>query len=445
MALAVCACGNSPAAPSNTAPPSPEISSINISAPATLIVGQTGRVTASVTYANQQTLGLPNVGAWTSSNPAIVSVDSTGTLTGVALGSAAISLAFGGKTGSTNVGVSATAPIATCGAFTGGTAFTVSADLSSQGVGCLTFTGLTNATLDCQGHDISSVLIQNTNGFSIKNCKVHAGVNMTFRIANSSMISVDASDVLGNLRLDNVQNSSFTNSVFRWPLLPPSSQGFESSEVYLNGGSGDRFIQDSIDGGWDGNVLTYMQQGCDDGVTLLSAQNATIQNSTIANVFDAGVEAITGDVITNATIAGNTFTRNGYTAIGNYYGPGWQNSTFSGNTSTATPSLFYFVKPAKVVTVTFVNNRITDNVVRDQVPLAPYYGGRTVEPAYINYLAGAGSVTSGNVVQGNNFGLVFSPVLLPADGFIDGGGNHCVSSSASNMLTCLAPSSNIRR
>jgi hypothetical protein len=286
-------------------------------------------------------------------------------------------------------------------------------------------------------------VIQNTNGFAMKNCKVHAGLNQTFRILNSSMVSVDASDVLGNLRLDNVVNSSFTNSVFRWPLLPPSNAGFESAEVYLTGGRGNRFVGDTIDGGWDGNVLTYMLQGCDDGFAL-NDQNDTIQDNTISNVFDAGVEAY-GTTVLTATVVGNTFTRNGFIAIGDYYGPGWQNSTFSGNTSNATPGLFRFQKPGNVATVTFVNNRIADNVVRDQVPLAPYYGGGRVEPAYIDYLAGAGSMTSGNGVQGNDFGALFAPVLLPADGFIDGGGNKCLSSTTSNLLTCLAPSASLLR
>jgi hypothetical protein len=79
------------------------------------------------------------------------------------------------------------------------------------------------------------------------------------------------------------------------------------------------------------------------------------------------------------------------------------------------------------------------------VPEVAYYGGRPAPPAYINYLVGPSSTVSGNIVQGNDFGAQSAPVLLPASGFIDGGGNRCVSSETSNILTCLAPSAWIIR
>jgi hypothetical protein len=146
----------------------------------------------------------------------------------------------------------------------------------------------------------------------------------------------------------------------------------------------------------------------------------------------------------NATVSGNTFSRNGYAAIGNYYGPGWQNSTFDGNTSTTTPSFIHFVEPGNVTAVTFQDNRVTNNIIRDPVPLAPVYGGKNASPVVIDYLGPAMRNVSGNVIQGNDMGRELAPILLPATGFIDGGGNICLA-GASNTLACLASSSRLFR
>jgi hypothetical protein len=226
--------------------------------------------------------------------------------------------------------------------------------------------------------------------------------------------------------------------------MPPNGSA-ESAEVYLSNGTGNQFMHDTIDGGWDGNLATYQRQGSDDGVILLSEQNITIQNCTITNVFDAGVEGVDGAVLMNETITGNTFSNNGYTAIGNYYGPGWQNSTFSSNTSAGTPQFIRFVEDygfGKYPGVVFVNNRIASNVVQSQVPLAPLYGGSVPPSITINYLGAVPFTVNGNTLQGNQLGTATTPVLLPWGGYIDGGGNVCQSGG---FLACVGPSGFILR
>ena len=94
--------------------------------------------------------------------------------------------------------------------------------------------------------------------------------------------------------------------------------------------------------------------------------------------------------------------------------------------------------------MTFANNRISGNTVRNQVALAPYYGSRNVPAVTIDYLGAAPRTVSGNTVQGNDLGAGLAPILLPADGFIDGGGNVCQSGTY-NPLGCLAPSGRIIR
>jgi hypothetical protein len=434
------ACNKSPTTPTPgaVAIPTNQVGSVTVSGPSLLGIGQVAHLSGAVAYATHYDTVLPTTAAWTSSDPSVVAVDATGTVTALAVGSASISLTAGGRTGSVTIPVFASTAISGCGFFSTGHVFTVANDIGSGMIGCVQFSNLMNATIDCQGHDISSVTIASSTLFSMKNCKLHQGSLFTLRVFDSHQVTVDASEVFGAVTLQNVQDSSFTNSVFRWPQTSISC-GLYSGEIYLKNGSGNRFAQDTIDGNWDGNMQTYMHEGCDDGIILDNEQNITIANSTLANVWDAGIEPYsptsTAFVIANATISGNTFSHDGYTGIGDYWGPGWLNSTFSGNTSTATPSLIYFRPEREMAGVTFANNRILGNVVQGQVPLPPVYGGDLAAPIHIGYPDDA--TTSSNLIQGNDFGSILIPLLSPVPAFVDGGGNRCLPIPG-RVIKCIA-------
>jgi hypothetical protein len=331
--------------------------------------------------------------------------------------------------------------IAACGAFDGPGPFVVDADIITKTASCLRFSGTISGQLDCQGHDVSSVSLQSVQGFSIRNCVMHAGVNMTLRVFNSRQVTVDATDVLGSLFVSGTVDSTFKNSTFRWPVLPADPSGsFESSEVYFTGGQNNRIVQSTIDGGWDGSLATYQRQGCDDGILIQNEANSLIEGNDISNAFDAGIESGVTSIPLTATIQNNRIRNMGYTGIGAYYIQGWQNSVFSGNTVSNSPSLMHFdasgAKGNGVTLMTLVNNQVLDNTFQNPVRLPPKYGGGVPPSLSIDYVAGGLPFNvSGNLIGNNNFGTSSpGPILSPAQGFIDGGGNICL---AGGTLNCV--------
>jgi len=84
------------------------IQSVSVSPnPLSVAQGQTGTLTATVVDATGATVQNPSV-TWSSRNPSVASVDpSTGVVTGVAVGNTTIDASSGGKTGSSNVTVTA--------------------------------------------------------------------------------------------------------------------------------------------------------------------------------------------------------------------------------------------------------------------------------------------------------------------------------------------------
>ena len=107
LVLASCS-GGGPATPS----PTPTPSSLAVSCDTTefTAVGQQGRCSARVTLTNSTTQDQPAGVQWSSSDPAKVSVSSTGAIAAVAPGSAEISALYSGLSARQLVGVTAPAP-----------------------------------------------------------------------------------------------------------------------------------------------------------------------------------------------------------------------------------------------------------------------------------------------------------------------------------------------
>jgi len=316
----------------------------------------------------------------------------------------------------------------------------VDADVKG-GSACVRFDGNAGVTLDCQGHDLTSIRLNGVQDFTIRNCQAHLGDVHTIEIVNSSRVTIENSDVLGQVFLDGSRQTLLRNSSFRMPVKPPSSAGFVSCEVCFYGGSDNSLSGSTVDGGWDGNVTTtYQRQGVDDAVGTSNESRPTIVDNVIMNAFDAGIESsANAGPMTAAVIRNNQISHVGFTGIASFYIAGWQSSVFSGNTVSDAPSLLDFdlsgASLAGVSTSTLVDNVIESNTFRNPVPLPPLYGGRVTASMLIDFVTGGLSGTiANNVVRNNDFGTASpGPKLAPASGFVDGGGNVC---SGSSILAC---------
>ena len=114
FAVTLAACGSdSPAGPGTTTPPPPaaSVSSVDLS-PATgeVLVGKTTKLNATPRDASGNALSGRSI-SWTSSNASIASVDGSGTVTGVAAGSATISAASEGKSATATITVKQDTPV----------------------------------------------------------------------------------------------------------------------------------------------------------------------------------------------------------------------------------------------------------------------------------------------------------------------------------------------
>lgn len=428
--VAASACGSG----SSSAPTSPSAGSVvtlDITGAASFTeAGQSAQLKATATLGDYTKQDVTTTAVWRSSNASVATVSGTGLVTALGLGVASITATFQGKGATLPVSVTAShGQIATCGVFSGSGPFTVATDIKVAVSNCLAFSGNSGAQLDCQGHEVSSITLSSVQGFSIRNCVLSAGVNMTLKIVNSSQVLVESTVVVGSVDLENSQGNTFNRGTFRWPPLAANPNSFETAEMYFSGGQNNTVMNSTIDGGWDGNFATYQHQGCDDGIVIQNEVNSVIRSNVITNAFDAAIEANVSQGPITTTIEGNTISHAGYTGIGGYYVQGWQNSSFSGNTVMNTPNILAFntagVSPSTMMTL--VNNRFVNNTLQNPAPLPSLYGGGLAPSLYINYAAGGRPRNvSGNLIQDNNFGTITpAPVLAPADGFIDGGGNIC--------------------
>jgi len=297
--------------------------------------------------------------------------------------------------------------------------------------------------LDCQGHDASSIELFDVGGGAVRNCLMHGtaamadGVLQNLSVEGSSHVTVDSSNVMGQVSVSVCQSCTFSSDTFAYPAdgFNPSD-GDISCELCLEGGQSNTVVQSTVDGG--------SGDGIDDAILLVNEGNSVLEGNTIRNVFDAGIESSVSTGPVTATIQGNTISNAGFTGIGGYYIPGWQNSVFSGNTVSNTPDLLLFIAPPAATTsvtmMTLVNNQITNNVLVN--PITAVAAGGQLEPSIvINYVGNPEEsrpyTVTGNVLRNNNLGTSTpGPMLSPASGFIDGGGNIC--GPGGTLLMCSA-------
>ncbi len=440
LVLAAHACSGSSGATAPTAPSQEPAAPITLAVtgnPGPTSVGATIQLTATATSAGSTTDATATA-TWHSSNPAVADVSPTGLVTATALGTTVVTADYKGQFAGGTIAVQGgSGPIVSCGTFVGPGPFTLGADLSPAIRDCLNFSAVTSTGLDCAGHDAGSIVVSGARDFAIRDCDLHGQVPgptgglHNLNISASDGVTVEDSDAVGFVRIEGCAGCAVRNNRFAYPAGGFEVAGFITAELILHDGHDNVIEGNTIDGGWNGNLATYQEQGCDDGIVFTRDANIRIEDNLIVNVFDAAIELANDTVPITAVIRNNTMRHLGYTGIGAYWIAGWVNSVISGNVVSDSPNLLTFttvgVRSRGITDTALVDNLFEGNLFRNPVNLPPHYGGLPTPPVRIDYITGGlpGTV-SGNVLRNNDLGYTeLPPLLAPGDGFIDGGGNIC--------------------
>jgi parallel beta-helix repeat protein len=315
------------------------------------------------------------------------------------------------------VGVQSTTTVTACGPLSNPGTYLVTSDLPpAPGIApCLTINA-SYVQLNCQGHNVSNLSLSNVSNVTVSNCIIVTATGI-----NVATLTVGGS-TLGALLLTGpsstvVQNNTFNNS-------------FAGYAVYLQGGSNNQVLQNTVNGFYDGGPT---QNGLDDCIMLQNEVGDRIQGNTLMNSFDTGVESI--DSLANTTIADNTMTNIGTAGIGAYWCTNWANNVVRNNSVSGSPGLLFatysqgLVCGSQIAAAGFSGNQIIGNRFRN-----PAAGYRSVVPVVLpaprmNVYFAPGTPVMSNLLQGNDFGSEEGPELTPLAGFTDGGGNVCAALS----------------
>jgi parallel beta-helix repeat protein len=380
-------------------------------------VGQTSQLTAKDSSGTDVT----RVVTWQTSNTAVATVTTSGLVTATGLGTAAIRAIYQSTTNTLAVfvGVQGTTTVTACGPLSIPGTYLVTSDLPpAPGIApCLTI-NVSYVQLNCQGHNISNLSLSSVSNVTVSNCIIPNATGTNVATLTLSGSTLGALDLTGSSSIV-VQNNTFNDPSFGYA-------------VYLQGGSNNQVVQNTINGFYDGGPT---QNGLDDGILLQNEVGDLIQGNTLMNSFDTGVESI--DSLANTTIADNTMTNIGTAGIGAYHCTNWANNVVRNNSVSGSPELLVVTYSqdltcgSQAAAAGFSGNQIIGNRFRN-----PASGYRTsivqAGPRMYVYF-GPGSPVMSNLLQGNDFGSEEGPELTPLAGFIDGGGNICTALSSSSQ------------
>lgn len=287
--------------------------------------------------------------------------------------------------------------------------YTLVSDLPST-VHCLTVTA-SQVAVDCAGHSLGGIFLgTGVSDVSIQHCRSHPGFGKSTGVSNVTI----ADNTVPNY----IEFVSAQNALIQENRISPGG-------IIIEGGSGNRILDNEIDGGYHGHDLTGHGSdafGVDDGIVLMNTSGNTVQGNTIANVFDAGIEGVSA--VVHTTIAENTISNAILAGVSSYWCTAWDGDIIRGNTVSGSlallkvgasdsglcgdnpPAVFY------INDTTISNNRLLE-------PLTHTTG----VPLGIDVFHVSGT---GNVLQGNDIGN-YGVRLAPLSAFTDGGGNVCGS------------------
>jgi parallel beta-helix repeat protein len=366
--------------------------------------GQTSQLTATVNGSDETSRA-----TWLSTDTTVVSVSSTGLMTAIGFGSAAINVSFEGAIGRAGVSVAAVTTIG-CQQISFPGAYTVTAD-QTQIAGsdtCIRIISTSNVQLDCQSHNVINMLIANSTDVSVTHCVFPFGVIG----ANLTRVTLDHDTIPAD-------GVSLTDSSAG--VMTNNTVAGGTYVVALTGGHNNQISGNTLEGHYDGSGG---QVGSDDGVLLVDEMNDTVSNNTISDVYDAGIEG--ANTLGNTAITNNTITNAAAAGIASYYCTSWSNNTVSGNTVSTSASVMWVLYETSgtlcgttEAPANFTNNQISANQLHNPLP-TPSNTGLNINLRLFPM------AVSNNVVQGNILGSQIAMNLDPIAGFIDGGGNQCL-------------------
>jgi len=352
-------------------------------------------------------------------------------------------------------GNSSSAVIASFGTIPASGSYSLSGDLTGQGPNCVTIS-VPNVTLDCAGHHVSIMAVENASNVTISHCSIGGTVDAPapggrlFTISKASQVTVrncelDAVKVTVSQHvtfdsdhiIDQDPHSIAAISVVASSFVTVSNSSIDHFVAYgisLGAGHDNIITNNIIDGALPGSTATGDR---DDGVSLDGEQNDMIAHNTIMNVPDAGIEG--ANAVTDTTIEGNTMQGIGFAGVGSYYETSWHRNTIRGNQVSGKTLFLEFenlptsgnVNTPLLTDIGFADNVIENNVSR-VTGLSPGTGLNAI-CAIIHFEPNEDPVlpivVGNNVIRGNDFGAE-TLVVAPASAFIDGGGNTCGPSTS---------------
>jgi hypothetical protein len=273
-----------------------------------------------------------------------------------------------------------------------------------------------DVSVDCAHHVVNGdvTISRGISRVSIVNCVIPDYVSNP---TNLTGLTIANSTLSNTLVINNAQNA-----IIRGNRI--STDRREGAVLLFRGGSGNRVVDNVLDGGYHGHDLSGQGNdtttGADDGILLDNETGDIVQGNTIINVYDAGVEGI--DSVTGTTIADNTITGAIVAGIASYWCTHWEGDTISTNTisqSRQAITVEYTIgncDQTPVPSGAFADNTIADNVLRNQL--------QSGSPGISIVLPSIADKVSNNLIRGNDVASA-NIFVLPLPGFMNGGGNVC--------------------
>lgn len=442
------------------------VSSLAVSGVTSLTaLGSASQLTATASLDGGSTRNVTAGAGWQTSNAAVATVSTSGLITAVSAGTAAITATYQGHTASTTVSIAPSAPfvISSCQAITTPGVYSLAANISGVAPQCIRIQA-PNVDLECNGHAVADsgtaiAILNPATNVTVNGCtamttaQMGVGIDVesahAVTISNSTIASPHYRGVIVN-RSSNVSVSNSAISGAWGAILVSASQYTQAlnnqlsitaspsvSVVLLStGGSHNTFSQNQISGA--------PAQATDDGILVNTEDSDLIEGNTMLNFFDAGFESV--GPLTNTTIVGNTIRNAGTAGIGAYWSTFWSGNTVAANhisQSGQAINIAYdgILPPGEpqtplASTITFQNNTFTANI----------FDATVHRPVLITFVGTGGSagnplpqplVASNNVFLDNVLPLnAQGPTLLPTSAFVDGGGNVC--GAGGTLLTCAS-------
>lgn len=355
--------------------------------------------------------------------------------------------------------------IAACQGITLPGFYVLAADIDASGPACMNIHDTHSVSLDCSGHHITGgdgivpVTVQNATAVSIANCSLSSQFmsprgTVTQRaldiensadvavvdntIAGINFYAVNRADVSNNRIVGYYQQYNSHNVTISVNSIAGVADELGAAGIVLDGGLSNQVLNNTMDGAWNGVLALALQDfnGWDDGIVLRNETSDVISGNTIQNVWDAGIEA--SNSLMNTVISNNTIHHVLGAAIGAWWDIYWEGNQVINNQADDAWQLLiiYYAQSTDTPpsTVHFENNRFVGNVIGKLSGIDYAHVGPRSKIA-INPFGYPKLFVDNNVLQNNQFGE-YAPELIPADGFIDGGGNVCQTLTAGSPITC---------